>query len=76
MIRVCRCCNSEIAAGHAHVEVLVSQERPRPGMHTSGRIAAVACNQCAPTVADGVLHVASLWTPTVPCGHLTRSLFQ
>ena len=47
-----------------HVEILVSLERPKPNMHASGRLAATACEECVNGVADGILHVARLWTPT------------
>jgi hypothetical protein len=73
-VYVCRCCGDEIPPDWRHVEILVSLERPRPGMHASGRMAAAACEPCAQGVADGILRAAALWTPAHPCPHRTVTL--
>jgi len=69
----CRCCGTELPYGR--IEVLVSRERPRPNMHTSGRIVAASCDKCADEVVDCIHRAAQLWTPSQPCMHITGTLF-
>lgn len=76
MTRTCRCCHADIPQPLPHVEILVSQERPRRGMHASGRVAAIGCPDCASSMSTSILRIASLWTPSGPCEHRTSSLFQ
>lgn len=63
----CRCCGDEIPPTYRHTEILVSRVQPSATTNVTGKLAAMACLDCAPTVAAGVLHRAQLWTPSIPC---------